>query len=481
MFKKHSKALAVILTLALVFSMCCMSAAAANFGESFAADSSMLKAGDKVSYKIYLAYPEKFEGIQIKCTYSDNMKIADELVDADDSQYGNAEKMMPNLTTGSTIVNLKPMGMNNTILASNMNVQAGNLFDEDTVLLDCAFDITADGEASFDMSITEMYNMDDTDSDMSAVTGYIETYINDELKPTEAPTEAQTDETTDAPTDETPAPTDATDATDATSAEPTDATDATTPEPTEDTTSAPTDATASEPTTDEPTETPTENTYRLTGDSDLCGSDWDPDDDNNIMKYNEETGRYEIVIENLPKNAEGYSFKFTVDGAKQIPEGADNNQKFYTYDDSTTVTIWYNAVTGMWGIESDSENVETEFVDMPTAATDEPTEVPTDEPTEAPSEDVPVTDASEAPSEDSSDVPATDASETPTEAGSSSATPNTNGTKPTAPSATTPTTTNPPSSTGKVATGDSTSVAALMIVLMAAAGVVVLARKRIKD
>ncbi len=272
--------------------------------------------------------------------------------------------------------------------------------------------------------------------------------------------------------------------------------------------------------------TPTNHTYRVAGATDLCGSSYDPYDDNNVMTYNEETKRWEKVYENLPKNdVNGYKFKITMDGSTWYPDGTGNDQIFYTGDEVTTVTIWYDAATGMWGIDSDSENVETEFVDMPTAATgatDEPTEVPTeaptdepteaaptdateaptdaptaaptDEPTEAPSEDipvtdatdtpsedVPVTDASEAPSEDSSDVPATDASETPTEAGSSSATPNTNGTKPTAPSATTPTTTNPPSSTGKVATGDSTSVAALMIVLMAAAGVVVLARKRIKD
>ncbi len=330
MFKKHSKALAVILTLALVFSMCCMSAAAVSLGDSFAKDTSTLHAGDKVSYKIYLSYPDKFEGIQIKCTYSDNMKLADELVDADDSQYGDAKKMMPNLTTGSTLVNLKPIGEKNTIKASNMNVQAGNLFDKETLLFDCTFDVTADGEASFDMAITEMYDMDDADSDLSAVEGHLDTYINSELKPTEVITEPDTEPQTEPKTDPQTEP----------------ATDAS--EPATD---------ASEPATD---------------------------------------------------------------------------------------------------------------VSEPTTDASEP----------ATDASEPATDASE-PATDASE-PSTDASEAPTD-GSSSATTNPTGTKPTAPSATTPTTTNPPSSTGKVATGDSTSVAALMVVLMAAAGVVVLARKRIKD
>ncbi len=104
--------------------------------------------------------------------------------------------------------------------------------------------------------------------------------------------------------------------------------------------------------------------YRVAGSSEFCGSSFDPEDDNNLMIYNEATGRYEKVYENLPKNdVNGYKFKITMDGVIWYPDGMNNDQIFYTNNESTTVTIWYDEDTKLWGVEGD--NITTEFKDYP--------------------------------------------------------------------------------------------------------------------
>ena len=119
--------------------------------------------------------------------------------------------------------------------------------------------------------------------------------------------------------------------------------------------------------------------------------------------------------------------------------------------------------------------------DEPTEApTDEPTEAPTDEPTEAPTDEpteAPTDEPTEAPTDDSTEVPTDDSTDATNATGATSS----SGSNTTGGGSSTTTGGGSSTATGKVATGDSTSVAALLVVLMAAAGVVVFARKRVKD
>ena len=60
----------------------------------------------------------------------------------------------------------------------------------------------------------------------------------------------------------------------------------------------------------------TDPVYRVAGSADLYGSSRNATDDNNIMTYNEETGRYEKVYTNVDAEAiSGYEYKITVGGA----------------------------------------------------------------------------------------------------------------------------------------------------------------------
>lgn len=101
--------------------------------------------------------------------------------------------------------------------------------------------------------------------------------------------------------------------------------------------------------------------------------------------------------------------------------------------------------------------------------TDEPTEEPTDEPTDKPTVD---------PSDDNkkpTQTPTTAATDKPTANATSNPTSATNATQ-----ATSATSATSASTTGKVATGDSTSVAGLMAVLLAAGATVIFTKKKIK-
>ena len=96
----------------------------------------------------------------------------------------------------------------------------------------------------------------------------------------------------------------------------------------------------------------TDHIYRVAGSTDLCGSNWNPTDDNNLMTYNEETGRYEKVYTNLAINdITGYEYKIVMDGASWIPEGVGNNPEFFTDYDNATAVVWYNEATGEYGVD----------------------------------------------------------------------------------------------------------------------------------
>lgn len=183
----------------------------------------------------------------------------------------------------------------------------------------------------------------------------------------EDPTETPTDETTEAPTDKPTEP-----LTDVPTSQPTDpTTEPLTDVPTEELTEAPTEA---------PTET--NHIYRVAGDKELCGGDgWNPTDDENLMVYNEVTSRYEKVYYDVAaENVSGYGYRIVKDGAEYIPDGEEINPVVYVEYDGSIVTIWYDAATGQWGAEVESENVPTDPVTE--TPTDEPTEAPTNTPTE---------------------------------------------------------------------------------------------------
>lgn len=95
----------------------------------------------------------------------------------------------------------------------------------------------------------------------------------------------------------------------------------------------------------------TNHVYRVVGVEELCGSSWNASDDNNIMTYNEDTGRYEKIYTNVAANANnGYMYKITVDGMVWIPDAGEGKSVIVSEDDST-VTIWYNETTGELGAD----------------------------------------------------------------------------------------------------------------------------------
>ncbi len=281
--------------------------------------------------------------------------------------------------------------------------------------------------------------------------------------PTEAPTVAPTSAPTVAPT---VAPTEASAPTEAPTVAPTEA-------------SAPTEA---------PTEAPTfdpkaDHTYTVTGSDALFDPSWDPTAEKYDMVLNTETGLYELVVPVTEEQKDSdvdykvladhaWDFSFNTTGPAV---GLDSNAHLYIPDNAVAVKFTFNTETLCANavIVTDS-TAPTEAptvaptvapTDAPTdASTDAPTDAPTAAPTDAPTDGVTeptdyVTEPTDLPTPSK---PATPDSPTSVVVPGNSTT---NG--------------NASTSTGKVATGDSTSVAILLGVLMLAGAAVVVFRKKI--
>lgn len=209
----------------------------------------------------------------------------------------------------------------------------------------------------------------------------------------------------------------------------------------------------------------TDHTYTIAGNADLCGSNWSASDTNNDMTEISD-GVFQKVYTGVEIGA--YEFKIAQDHSWGVsygdPTDPNKNLSVIVDEDNSTVTITFTE--------------ETKEIKVEVTAGEEPTQPSSDasEPTQ------PSSDASE-PTEPSSDVTE------PTEPTTDVTEPSTGGTDPTQAPTNAPTSaptqapTNggtPGGDTGKVATGDSTSVAMLLGILMLAAGAVVLARKKVR-
>ncbi len=312
----------------------------------------------------------------------------------------------------------------------------------------------------------------------------------------EQPTEAPTAEPTEAPT-----------------AEPTDAPTA---EPTDAPTVAPTDAPTAAP-TDAPTEPgfdpSADHTYTAVGSDALFDPAWDPTAEKYLLTFNAETGLFEIVIPVTEDQTDADAdYKVAADGAWDFSfndrgpaTGLDSNAHLYIAEGTVAVKITFNPQTLCTNAECLTEVGPTDPTVAPTEApTAAPTEAPTAEPTDAPTvepTDVPTVAPTEAPTVEPTDAPTvaptTEPSEAPTQAPSNNPMPMpvdptsaTNATtKPATPDSPTSATNpgngssngNASTSTGKVATGDSATVAILLSVLVLAGAGVVVAKKRIAE
>ncbi|MEE0930280.1 MAG: hypothetical protein UIM53_04720 [Acutalibacteraceae bacterium] len=165
-------------------------------------------------------------------------------------------------------------------------------------------------------------------------------------KPTEAPTPAPTEAPTKAPTQ---APTEA---------------------PTKAPTQAPTEAPTKAPTS-VPTEAPTEvisHTYTVAGNENLCVTAWDPAESSNDMT-NIGNNEYQKVFTNI--SAGDIEFKIVQDHAWDVSFGVperpsyDNNYKDTILYDGATVTIKFNAETGVATWNIDYSEVPTEDETLP--------------------------------------------------------------------------------------------------------------------
>ena len=307
--------------------------------------------------------------------------------------------------------------------------------------------------------------------------------------PTEVPTEPETEpETVPATDPATEAPT-----------EP--ETEPETTPATEPVTEAPTD-----PATEDVTDAPVKHTYTVAGTPGLCGSSWDITDTNNDMTEISD-GVFQKVYTNV--NAGAIEFKVAEDYSWNNSFGPEGNEPGSpncvdeVLFDGATVTITFDTKEGvvMWMIDYPEDPTE-EPTDTPTelpteepteAPTVAPTELPTEEPTEAPTvaptelpteaptvapTDAPTVAPTEAPTNVATDKPtaptsATNATTATTATNATNATSATSATSSTSSSNTSTTT------TGKVATGDASSVAMLLGMLMIAAGTVISARRKI--
>ncbi len=219
---------------------------------------------------------------------------------------------------------------------------------------------------------------------------------------------------------------------------------------------------------EKPTEQPTEpsfdpsgdHTYTAVGAAPLFTPEWDPTVAAYQLSDPEGDGVYSITIPVTPEMWDSdVAYKVAADNAWDFSfndrgqaTGLDSNAYVYIEEGSTAVTITFDTTT------LSTTAIATGAVDQPTEApTDEPTDAPTDEPTDAPADeptDVPTDEPTEAPTTAPTNAP----TEKPTEDSTKGSSDNT--------------------TTGKVATGDSTSVAMLLGVLMLAGATVVAARKR---
>ena len=312
----------------------------------------------------------------------------------------------------------------------------------------------------------------------------------------EQPTEAPTAEPTEAPT-----------------AEPTDAPTA---EPTDAPTVAPTDAPTAAP-TDAPTEPgfdpSADHTYTAVGSDALFDPAWDPTAEKYLLTFNAETGLFEIVIPVTEDQTDADAdYKVAADGAWDFSfndrgpaTGLDSNAHLYIAEGTVAVKITFNPQTLCTNAECLTEVGPTDPTVAPTEApTAAPTEAPTAEPTDAPTvepTDAPTVAPTDAPTVEPTDAPTvaptTEPSEAPTQAPSNNPMPMpvdptsaTNATtKPATPDSPTSATNpgngssngNASTSTGKVATGDSATVAILLSVLVLAGAGVVVAKKRIAE
>ena len=282
--------------------------------------------------------------------------------------------------------------------------------------------------------------------------------------PTEAPTVAPTSAPTVAPT---VAPTEASAPTEAPTVAPTEA-------------SAPTEA---------PTEAPTfdpkaDHTYTVTGSDALFDPSWDPTAEKYDMVLNTETGLYELVVPVTEEQKDSdvdykvladhaWDFSFNTTGPAV---GLDSNAHLYIPDNAVAVKFTFNTETLCANavIVTDSTAPTEAPTVAPTvaptnaptdASTDAPTDAPTAAPTDAPTDGVTeptdyVTEPTDVPTPSKPATPDSPTSVVNPGNGSSNGNAST-------------------TTTGKVATGDSTSVAILLGVLMLAGAAVVVFRKKI--
>ena len=264
--------------------------------------------------------------------------------------------------------------------------------------------------------------------------------------------------------------------------------------PTEAPTVAPTEASAP---TEAPTEAPTfdpkaDHTYTVTGSDALFDPSWDPTADKYDMVLNTETGLYELVVPVTEEQKDSdvdykvladhaWDFSFNTTGPAV---GLDSNAHLYIPDNAVAIKFTFNTET----LCADAV-----IVTDSTAPTEAPTVAPTVAPTDAPT-DAPTN----APTDASTDAPTDAPTAAPTDAPTDGVTePTDYVTEPTdLPTPSKPATPDSPTSvvnpgngssngnastttTGKVATGDSTSVAILLGVLMLAGAAVVVFRKKI--
>lgn len=93
------------------------------------------------------------------------------------------------------------------------------------------------------------------------------------------------------------------------------------------------------------------DSYRVAGDSGLCGSRWDASDDNNLMSYSDTAKRYEKVYTGVAAGT--YDFKIVKNGSWDSCYGDNNgnNVSVTVEKDNSTVVVWYNLETGKVGAE----------------------------------------------------------------------------------------------------------------------------------
>ena len=259
--------------------------------------------------------------------------------------------------------------------------------------------------------------------------------------------------------------------------------------PTEAPTVAPTEASAP---TEAPTEAPTfdpkaDHTYTVTGSDALFDPSWDPTAEKYDMVLNTETGLYELVVPVTEEQKDSdvdykvladhaWDFSFNTTGPAV---GLDSNAHLYFPDNAVAIKFTFNTET----LCADAE-----IITDSTAPTEAPTVAPTVAPTDAPT-NAPTDASTNAPTDASTDAPTDAPTAAPTDAPTDGVTEPTDlptPSKPATPDSPTSvvnpgngSTTASTTTTGKVATGDSTSVAILLGVLMLAGAAVVVFRKKI--